>query len=369
MTGSRLDLKRPLFFRLLVPMVVLAGGLGYLYLSKFADWRFSKPWTLLLVCPVVLLGVILRFKPRFEPPGLFFPSASFLSQRTEKNRVISLSKLIRLPEILILVASVMLLVAVAKPVSKNMADGVVLRGIDIAIALDLSKSMEANDLSPNRLTAAKDALAAFIKRRRGDRIALVVFADQAFTHVPLTVDYHLLRNLLKELHLGTIDGKGTAIGNALGLSLARLRKSDAKSKVVLLVTDGDNNSGNLAPMEAAKMAEEMNVAVFTVLIGPKGDMINVRDAFGRAIRVKNPHPLNPKLLEDIAQKTGGQAFHVENEAELQTDLQRILNRLEKDERSNQQSGEHQLYQPFAASSFLLLAIAALLKITLFKEFP
>jgi Ca-activated chloride channel family protein len=238
------------------------------------------------------------------------------------------------------------------------------------VALDLSNSMEAGDLVPNRLEAAKRVLDEFIRRRKGDRIGLVVFGKEAYTHCPLTLDYGVLRNMLADIQLGLINGGATAIGNALGVGLARLRKSDAKSRVVILLTDGDNNSGNVTPQQAARYAAAMKVKVFTILMGPKEGAVHAgRDLFGRPIRVRRQYPVNPKLLEEIAAKTAGKAYRATDRVALEQNFESILDELDKSTRRDVGAVYSDAFRPFVALSLGLLGIELLLVLTRFRRFP
>jgi Ca-activated chloride channel family protein len=230
--------------------------------------------------------------------------------------------------------------------------------------------MEATDLLPNRLEAAKRVVDDFIKRRRSDKIGLVVFGREAFTHCPLTLDYSVLRTMLAEMQLGLIDGAATAIGNAVGVALARLRKSDAKSRVIILLTDGDNNSGNVTPSQAARYAHAMGVKVFTILMGPKeGEVTAGRDLFGRPIRVRRQYPVNPKLLQEIAAKTGGKAYRATDRQALEQNFESILDELDKSTRRDVAAVYSDAYRPFAALALLLILLEAVLSLTRFREFP
>ena len=158
-------------------------------------------------------------------------------------------------------------VALARPESTQVTDDLELEGIDIVIALDLSGSMTETDLVPNRMEAAKMVIQDFVRRRPSDRIGLVIFGREAFTDIPLTLDHGTFLRMLADLHVGIIDGRATAIGNGIGVALNRLRKSEAKSKVIIVLTDGENNAGNIAPEQAARYAQTLGVKIYTVLAG------------------------------------------------------------------------------------------------------
>jgi Ca-activated chloride channel family protein len=246
-------------------------------------------------------------------------------------------------------------------------------GIDVVIAFDLSSSMKAADFVPqSRLHVAKEVLKAFVGRRPNDRIGLVVFAGEAYTRAPLTLDSGLLRELVDGLRFGAIDD-GTAIGNALATALNRLRESDAKSKAIVLITDGDNNAGQISPLEAAGMAKALGVRVFPILVGTGGVVPYPvgTDVFGKPIYERREFPVNPGLLEKIAAETGG-AFAVATDREgLEHGLQAALDRMEKS-RLFEPGGVTRRSERFAAPlawAFALSAAALALGATRLRSFP
>ena len=174
--------------------------------------------------------------------------------------------LMHLPRACLVVAIGLVAVSLARP-QRLSTDPAEVEGIDIVVALDVSNSMAEGDLVPNRITAAKRVIKDFILRNPSDRIGLVIFGKEAFTQCPLTLDTRTVSRLLDSIELGLIDGQGTAIGNALGTAINRLRKSTAKSKVIVLVTDGDDNASKIDPRKAAKFAQTFGIKVFTILIG------------------------------------------------------------------------------------------------------
>lgn len=336
---------------------------------------FKTPWALLLLSAVVLAYWVLLLLPG-RKATMRYSSTSVLG-RLRRGPV---ARLRPVPAVLRTVALGLLAFAIARPQTEARSERIELEGIDIVLALDLSNSMEARDLPggrlgmsarvPTRLEAAKRVIDDFISRRRTDRIGLVVFGRDAFTHCPLTLDYSVLRNMLREVTLGLIDGSATAIGNALGVSLARLRDSDAKSRVVILLTDGDNNAGNVAPRQAARYAKAMKVKVFTILMGPSGDSVSAgRDALGRQIRVRRRHPVNPELLEEIAEKTGGKAYKATDPRALEENFEKILDELDKSTRRDIAAVYSDAYRPFAGLALALLLLEVLLRLTRLREFP
>ena len=350
---------------LLLVLSAVAAILGWL-LHDTAHFTLARPWALglLLAIPLAFwIELVLRRK-RVAPLG--FSSLGVLS-RLRQGLV---ARLRTLPSALRIVALALFALALARPQTQDQGSHVEVEGIDIVLALDLSNSMEAMDLRPNRLEAAKRVIDDFIRRRRSDRIGLVVFGKEAFTQCPLTLDYSVLRTMLAELKINMIDGQATAIGNALGVSLARLRRSDAKSRVVILLTDGDNNAGNVTPREAARYAAAMKVKVFTILMGPREvSAAGGRDAFGRPIQVQRQFPVNPKLLEEIAAQTGGRAYLATDQRALAHNFEQILEELDKSTRRDVGAVYSDAFWPFALFGLLLLLGEAVLRLTRFREFP
>jgi Ca-activated chloride channel homolog len=349
-------------------VLICAPIAGYLIwdLSQVGTFAFKLPWALLLLlaAPLALWAAVLLRRRRSAT--LAYSSTTILAH-LRRGVVARISSL---PGVLRVVAIALLALALARPQTRDRGGRVAVEGIDIVVALDMSNSMEASDLVPTRLEAAKKVVDAFIARRRSDKIGLVVFGREAFTHCPLTLDYSVLRTMLGELHLGLIDGTATAIGNAVGVSLARLRSSDAKSRVVILLTDGDNNSGKISPLQAAHYAQAMKVKVFTILMGPReGEVAAGRDLLGRPIQLRRQYPVNPKLLQEISDLTGGKAYRATDTDALEKNFQSILNELDKSTRRDIAAVFKDAYRPFAALALLLLLLEALLRLTRFKEFP
>lgn len=219
-----------------------------------------------------------------------------------------------------------------RPIAPGEPDPDQVEGIDIVVMLDVSGSMRAIDFKPrDRLHVAKKVIHDHLLSRRDDRIGLVVFAGEAFTQAPLTHDKGLLSTLLEGVKTGVI-ADGTAIGDALATGVNRLRDSRAKGRALILVTDGDNNAGNLAPEAAAQLAKEMGLPVFPILIG-RGGRVSVPtggvDLLGMPSYQQVVMPVNPSLLQEIASVTGGRFFSAQSPAELETSFQRILSDMEK----------------------------------------
>lgn len=240
-------------------------------------------------------------------------------------------------------------------------------GVDLALALDVSGSMAALDFEPtDRLGVAKEVISSFLERRANDRFALVVFAGAAVTLCPLTLDHEVARHLLDEVELGALPD-GTAIGLGLGTAVARLRHSQAESKVVVLVTDGSNNTGQLDPVNAAEMAAELGITVHTVLVGRGGVVpmpVNVVDR--RTGRVQRrveqvAMEVNPELLAEIARITGGASFRA-RDAEALAEVFAAIDELERTEfTSTRLVRTRERFEPWAAAALVLLLAGAALE--------
>jgi len=248
-------------------------------------------------------------------------------------------------------------------------------GIDIVIALDLSTSMSAADFLPrNRLHVAKEVLKEFMGRRPSDRIGLVIFAGEAYTQAPLTLDHEVLKTLVDQLEFGLIEDR-TAIGNAIATALNRLRESDAKSKVVILITDGDNNAGQVSPRQAAEMARSLGVRVFPILVG-KGGVVPVpvpgaKDLFGQQYYDYQRMEVNPELLREIARISGGAYANAGDRTELERGLQAVLDRMEKTRifETTGSTRSVELFPRLLGPAFWLGALGLLLGLTRWRTFP
>ena len=262
-----------------------------------------------------------------------------------------------LPFVLRAAAFALLVVALARPQDVERLSHTNTEGIDIMLAIDVSGSMLARDFRPDRITAAKEVAGSFIADRYGDRIGLVAFAGEAFTQSPLTTDQGTLQTLLSRIRSGLIED-GTAIGNGLATAINRLRESEAKSKVIILLTDGVNNHGEIAPLTAAEIAKAQGIRVYTIGVGTEGMApYPAVDIYGtRTVMAKVE--IDEKTLRSIAEMTGGEYFRATDKAKLKAIYDQI-NQLEK---SKVEVTEHVTYH----EQYLLWALAGLL--LLFAEF-
>ena len=225
------------------------------------------------------------------------------------------------PEVLICLVAALMLVALARPQRSNEKAEQWTEGIDIMIALDVSQSMEIEDFTPNRLSAAKKVARDFIQGRMQDRIGLVIFSGDAYSLAPLSTDYKLLYSYLDMIDFSMIDTKGTAIGSALAVSINRMRESVSKSKVCILISDGESNAGNIDPMTSAELAAGYGVKVYTILVGREGMVPFGRDLFGRPQMV--PNTVDETTMRKIAEIGSGEFFRASDNQALEQVFKKI----------------------------------------------
>ncbi len=329
----------------------------------------ARPWALLLLAavPLALAAILLE---RRRAPTLRHPRAATLA-RSGRGLFAAMGAL---PPLLVAAALGLSAVALARPQSRERrAEATSVEGIDIVIALDLSTSMRAADFEPqNRLHVAKEVLKDFVARRRTDRIGLVVFAGDAYTQCPLTLDTAILRAVVDQLRFGVIED-GTAIGNALATAVNRLRESSAKSKAIVLLTDGDNNAGQVSPLAAAEMARSLGIRVFPILVG-KGGLVPYpvgTDLLGRTVYDRREFPVNPELLRELARVTGGSYANATDRETLEHGLQDVLDRMEKTRlfEAAGTSRTTELFGEWLRPAFWIAALGLLLGVTRWRTFP
>ena len=259
-----------------------------------------------------------------------------------------------------------LIIALARPQSSLSWQNSTTEGIDIVIASDISGSMLAEDFEPNRMEAGKNIAIDFIKNRPNDRIGLVIFSGESFTQCPLTIDHEVLINLFKDIKNGMIDD-GTAIGMGLATAVNRLKESDAKSKVIILLTDGSNNTGSIPPITAAEIAKQFGIRVYTVGIGTNGSApYPFKDQFGNIHYQNMPVQIDEATLTKISAITGGKYFRAHNNQELKGIYQQI-DKLEKVKIAVTQFHKRtERFLPFAIAAILLLSLEFILSNTIFK---
>lgn len=339
---------------------------------RFAGWDLLfvqiPGWLILVVGGAALAGMIWHY--------LFHQSKTTASVRYSDLSLVKIGrnslrqKLRPIIFVLRLLAVACLLVAMARPQSGNERRDTETQGIDIILALDISSSMNAEDFKPhNRLFVAKEEIDKFINRRTSDRIGLVVFAGSAFTQCPLTLDYSVLKSFLDQVTFG-MTKDGTAIGMALASSVNRLRGSEAESKVIILLTDGENNLGEIDPMTAANIAKAMGVKVYTIGVGKTGNVVypNYNPLVGIR-RNYLPNEIDEESLQKIAETTGGKYFRARSEGELEQIYEEI-DGLEKTEiKVHEYIQYEELFFQWLLVGFILMLTELLLAQTYFRKIP
>ena len=331
---------------------------------KFANQEYL--FLLLLIIPYLLWYVLYRKKT--EPTLRMSDTFAFrYAPKSWKVRLMPLQLLLR---ILVFVLVVLIL---ARPQTSNSWKSKTVEGIDIMLAMDVSTSMLAEDLKPNRIEAAKNVAAEFIAGRPNDNIGLTIFAGEAFTQCPMTIDHSSLLNLLHNVRtdiaaVGLIED-GTAIGMGLANAVSRLKDSKAKSKVVILLTDGSNNRGDLSPMTAAEIAKSLGIRVYTIGVGTNKTAPYPMPVAGGVQYVNIPVEIDSKTLSEIAAATDGDFYRATNTRELQQ-IYKEIDQLEKSKLNVKNfSKKYEAYQPYAIAAVILLLLEILLRVTIFRRIP
>ncbi|MDH3735282.1 MAG: VWA domain-containing protein [Gemmatimonadota bacterium] len=327
--------------------------------------RFADPWLLLLLLSIPALAYWQNRGPGARRGAFRYSNLSAVLRsdgaRTGRRRLVTKG--------LRALGLAALVLAFARPQTGVTSENVSTEGVDIVLGIDISSSMLAEDLEPNRLEAAKAVAAGFVERRTSDRIGLVVFAGEAFTQAPLTLDYGVISSVMSELRVGMVED-GTAIGLGLATALKRLEDSDAESRVVILLTDGRNNRGQIDPTTAAQMAEALGVRVYTIGAGSRGTArVPVDDPrFGRQY-VNMEVDVDEETLSAIAELTGGQYFRATDRESLEEIYAEIdaLETTEIDVQSFTRYGE--LFHFPLAAGLLLLLLEVVLSNTALRRLP
>ena len=292
-------------------------------------------------------------------------SIIFTDTKSLTNETTIKEQLRHLPYLLKVISCILLIIALARPQSSTNWEESTTEGIDIVLAIDVSTSMLAEDLKPNRIEAAKNVAVNFISKRVNDRIGLVIFAGESFTQCPLTTDHNVLINLFKDLKSGTIED-GTAIGMGLATGVNRLKESTAISKVIILLTDGVNNTGMVNPLTAAEIAKQFGIRVYTIGVGTEEGLAPVSTPYGTQYMEVN---IDEKTLQDIATLTDGKYFRATNK----NSLRKIYNDIDVLEKSKIEITEFhkrsEKFVPFVLWAFSLLLLAFILQRTYFKQIP
>ena len=326
----------------------LEFGLAGLALVAATLWAFVAPWR--KPTTVVRFSALTDLKE---------------ATRGQHPRAESILKGLRL------VAIVLLVLALFRPRAGETVEEILNPGVDIVLVLDLSDTMRSEDMGGRmRVEAAKDVIARFVRGRTHDRIGLVVFAEKAYTQCPLTTDYGLLERLVSQLDVGTIKADATAIGNGLAIAVNRLKDSPARSKVIVLLTDGQNNAGSIDPDTAAELAKSLAIKIYTVGVASKGPArIKVRDPFGRWVYTTSQADLNEESLTAIALKTGG-LFRRATDDKALVEIFEEISRLEKTPvKVREYHLYHELFLYLVIPALIFLFVEFVLASTLFRRIP
>ncbi|BCS86319.1 VWA domain-containing protein [Prevotella herbatica] len=282
-------------------------------------------------------------------------------------------RLVNLPMVLRCIAFTLIVIVMARPQTHNSWDNKQVDGIDIMMAMDVSTSMLAEDLKPNRLEAAKNVASEFIADRPNDNIGLTIFAGEAFTQCPMTTDHASLINLLQSVRTDIASrgliSDGTAIGMGLANAVSRLKNSKSKSKVVILLTDGSNNMGDISPMTSAQIARSLGIRVYTIGLGTNKVAPYPMPVAGGVQYVNIPVEIDTKTLSDIAAVTEGNFYRATNNRELKQ-IYKDIDKLEKTKMDvKTYSKRYEAYQPFAIAALLVLLFELILRTTVLRRIP
>ena len=331
---------------------------------EFANKEYL--FLLLLIIPYLIWYVMYRKKS--EPTIRMSDTFAFkYAPKSWRVRLMPLQLLLRIATFTLLV------LVLARPQTSNSWKNKSVEGIDIMLAMDVSTSMLAEDLKPNRIEAAKAVASEFIIGRPNDNIGLSIFAGEAFTQCPMTTDHTSLLNLLQNVRTDIaargLISDGTAIGMGLANAVTRLKASKAKSKVVILLTDGSNNMGDISPMTAAEIAQSLGIRVYTIGVGTNKVAPYPMPVAGGVQYVNMPVEIDTKMLAEIAAATEGDFYRATNTAELKK-IYKEIDRLEKSKLNVKKfSKRYEAYQPFALAAAITLLLEILLRITVFRRIP
>lgn len=327
-------------------------------LKFWHDISFANPgflWLLLLLPP--LAWYLWYFRNKYRASVRFYSMTQFNTSIHGLKWFLAIFN----PYLRIL-ALAFFIVAMARPQTSSSWQDISSEGIDIVISLDISTSMLAEDLKPNRLEASKDVAIDFIDERPNDRIGLVVFSGESFTQCPLTTDHDVLKNLFKDLKCGMLKD-GTAVGLGLATAINRLKESQAKSKVIILLTDGSNNAGEMAPLTAADIARKFGIRVYTIGVGTKGlAPYPFKDPLsGRTVYQNVEVRIDEKTMQDISSASGGKYFRATSTSKLKK-IYKEIDQLEKTKfEVNEFKNKQEAFFPFALIGFTFVLLELLIK--------
>jgi Ca-activated chloride channel family protein len=333
-----------------------------LLFSYFKNITFGQPWFLLLLIVVPVLIWWYASKNNRRQGSIIVSDVSAKGLTTWKTGLRHILFIIRS------LAIVFIILAIARPQTMFEEQNAEGEGVDIVLCIDVSGSMTAQDLTPNRLEAAKNVAVDFVNKRLTDRIAIVIFSGESFTQCPLTTDHTVLISAIENIRNGLLED-GTAIGSGLGTSVDRLRTSKSKSKVVILLTDGENNGGLIDPQTAKEIAKAFQIKVYTIGVGTDGYAPQPVNTPMGVVMQQGKVSIDEKLLKEIANETGGKYFRAKDNEGL-SGIYDEINGLEKSKvEITSRTRYTEKFFPFVIAALVLLFLEMLLKFTVFRKFP
>jgi Ca-activated chloride channel family protein len=333
-----------------------------LFFDYFNNVTFTQPWffSLFVLVPVLIVWYVSRNNKQQGAILISDASARGLSSWKTAFR--------HFPFVLRLLAIAAMILALARPQNVYEEQNAEGEGVDIILCIDVSGSMTAQDFTPNRLEAAKNVAIDFVNKRLTDRIGIVIFSGESFTQCPLTTDHDVLISQIKNIRNGLLED-GTAIGSGLGTSVDRLRTSNSKSKVIILLTDGENNGGLIDPKTAKEIAKAFGIKVYTIGVGTDGYAPEPVQTPMGIVMQNGKVSIDEKLLKEIADETGGKYFRAKNNEGL-NDIYAEINNLEKSKvEITRQTHYIEKFFPFLMAALALILLELLLRFTVFRKFP
>lgn len=323
-------------------------SLSWFYLSTFQNYLWEYKFILMLLPGIPVLFLI-RWLIQYR---LKQKLTIALPERRIKSDLISILRFI--PDVLFALIMALLIIALARPQTSNEKVEQWTEGIDIMLVVDISRSMTIQDFSPNRLEAAKEVSKEFIAGRFQDRIGIVIFSGDAYSLAPLTIDYKMLNTYIDDINFEMIESSGTAIGSALAVATNRMRESDSKTKVIILLSDGDSNAGNIDPITAAEIANAYDIKIYTIGVGKEGRVPTGKNVFGQTVYSDNT--MDETTLRKVAEIGNGRFFRVSDNKALE-DVFQLIDRYEKAEiketRFKDTTDYYEVYLKWAILIFLI----------------
>ncbi|MCP5049834.1 MAG: VWA domain-containing protein [bacterium] len=332
-----------------------------------SEFKFANTIYLLLLAVIPFLILWKLYINRVGKRFILFSSKQIIRTSDRTLKTFFIKNLVYFK----IFSLILLILALARPQVLNYFNQEKKKGIDMLLTLDISGSMASMDFKPqNRLEVAKDVITDFVQKRSDDRLGLVIFAGISYTKCPITIDHDLLKGSLTNTAIGEVGEDGTALGMALATSVNRIRHTKSKTKIIILLTDGVNNRGEIDPRDAAEIAKTFNVKVYTIGVGTRGKAPHpVRDAYGRQQFVMVDVKIDEELLKEIANKTGGLYFRATDKEQLKQIFSEI-DRWEKTEISSKRyHTAKELYHYFLLAAFLILLLTELAKRSVLRTLP